>query len=588
MRKIIIPVIVCTFLYFVVNLIYPHLATSRYYVDSTLCITCHNHDDLSASTIHSNCDTCHSGSYANIPSNTCSACHPSDDPDGCNIVDIHGSTGSNCLDCHANHCGEDTTHMDICLECHVVEYLHLIHNNCTPCHTPADQGGIVEFSVEPDKCILCHTLGSPDKCNLANYHGASCQGCHTECDGGGATTTVPSSGHTAKCLECHDVGNPAVEGDTIHGHHTGESCDRCHIDNNVSASACIECHPDGDPGKCNLANYHAPGACLECHTQCATNTTTIAAITTTTISPTTHIDICLACHDASYPNSDLHINHSDCNSCHDGGAGQTGNVKPGSCVVSDCHPIGNPGKCNLADFHGASTCLSCHAECRETTSSTTTSTNSTTTTTISSAYHIDTCMKCHGTTDLHADAGHSGDCSRCHDGEGQAGNVEVGKCIVCHPMGNPGRCNLANHHGGSCLDCHSECEETTTTTTANITPAVIDITIFPKSAFRSHFMPLPLVMLITGTDSNFNCKTRVSFEGNTLTPPFSITLSPKRIIAFTIIIPAGFETVEDSEVTVNVSSTVAPDCEESYEEVGSWYLTLKTLPWILDEEKGKL
>jgi len=193
-------------------------------------------------------------------------------------------------------------------------------------------------------------------------------------------------------------------------------------------------------------------------------------------------------------------------------------------------------------------------------------------------------MECHNEIDLHEHLGHN-DCAQCHEGEPQSGNVEPGACVVCHPLGTPGKCNLANFHGSSCLECHSDCAETTTTTTIDDFPPVItiDITLFPKSVFRSHLIPLPLMMLIEGTDSNFNSSTSVSFEGDVLFPPISIILSPKRIIVLSIIKPAGFKSTEDSEVTVNVSSTVDLGVGESYEEVGGWYLTLKLLPLILDE-----
>ena len=93
------------------------------------------------------------------------------------------------------------------------------------------------------------------------------------------------------CLGCHVVGSVGGTGDDIHGNHSGNSCDQCHdgapTAGTVNSSACIECHPFGDAGKCPLVNFHDPdmgATCLTCHYDCeiASTTTTTAASTTTT------------------------------------------------------------------------------------------------------------------------------------------------------------------------------------------------------------------------------------------------------------------------------------------------------------------
>ena len=86
----------------------------------------------------------------------------------------------------------------------------------------------------------------------------------------------------------------------------------------------------------------------------------------------------------------------------------------------------------------------------------------------------DGCLECHDATfpapgtgalhDIHTT------CDACH--------VDIGDtplsstCIVCHPMGDTGKCPLVDEHQAmtDCLDCHDECapEETTTTTTADV------------------------------------------------------------------------------------------------------------------------
>ena len=89
------------------------------------------------------------------------------------------------------------------------------------------------------------------------------------------------------------------------------------------------------------------------------------------------------------------------------------------------------------------------------------------------------CLPCHELGTFGADDGsihgsHS-NCADCHDGAPAAGNVFSSSCIECHPASGSAKCDLVNFHedsvsytptGASCLDCHSECGGSTTTTTA--------------------------------------------------------------------------------------------------------------------------
>ena len=89
------------------------------------------------------------------------------------------------------------------------------------------------------------------------------------------------------------------------------------------------------------------------------------------------------------------------------------------------------------------------------------------------------CLPCHELGTFGADDGsihgsHS-NCADCHDGTPGAGNVFSSSCIECHPASGSAKCDLVNFHedsvsytpaGASCLDCHSECGSSTTTTTA--------------------------------------------------------------------------------------------------------------------------
>ena len=118
-------------------------------------------------------------------------------------------------------------------------------------------------------------------------------------------------------------------------------------------------------------------------------------------------------------------------------------------------------------------------------------------------------------------------------------------------------------------------------------PAEINITLIPKSALRSHLIPLPLFMFIVGEESHFNQKTVVSFDGDAIVPPVRLVLSSKLIFVVSLIKPASLGTTGSTEVSVTVTSTVVGG-EEPYDEVGSENLSLNTLPWIFDEQEEKL
>jgi len=87
--------------------------------------------------------------------------------------------------------------------------------------------------------------------------------------------------------------------------------------------------------------------------------------------------------------------------------------------------------------------------------------------------------ECHGgenpypSGQIHSVSTHTA-CDSCHDGAFEAGNVFASACIVCHPLGDAGKCPLVEFHdpgkGAICLSCHTDCGgETTTTTTVSQT-----------------------------------------------------------------------------------------------------------------------
>ncbi len=339
-----------------------------------------------------------------------------------------------------------------CLYCHThdSDRIHNRHDEeeCNQCHNGAPAAG----NVESGKCISCHQHDE-GKCFLVDDHpnGAHCFSCHFEC-------TTPPTNHIDSCLGCHVVTE-------LHARLGHANCATCHSGTpqtgNVAVSSCTTCHPLGRPDKCNLANFHDPvmnADCLSCHPECVGVFTTT---TTTILSFPHYTNTCEECHTAT----DLHSGsgHISCEECHNGGIPQAGNVEPASCIV--CHPLAGPGSCDLIEGHDpfyAAECLTCHVECGG---------GPTTTTTIQIFPHYtNTCEQCHTVTDLHAKEGHS-NCTICHDGAPQTGNVEPADCIVCHPLAGPGSCDLIEGHdpdyAAECLNCHVECgggPSTTTTT----------------------------------------------------------------------------------------------------------------------------
>jgi len=81
---------------------------------------------------------------------------------------------------------------------------------------------------------------------------------------------------------------------------------------------------------------------------------------------------CLPCHEVGVfgtQDGSIHGSHSfTCEVCHQG-TPDLGNVSSSTCTP--CHPSGDPGKCQLVDFHETSlsydpsglSCLNCHGDC---------------------------------------------------------------------------------------------------------------------------------------------------------------------------------------------------------------------------------
>ena len=111
-------------------------------------------------------------------------------------------------------------------------------------------------------------------------------------------------------------------------------------------------------------------------------------------------------------------------------------------------------------------------------------------------------------------------------------------------------------------------------------PLPVLFNLIPNRAFRSHLIPLPLFMFISGADTTFDSKTTASFSSDAITPPWTLVLSEDLIFIFSLITPAGFEDTGNS--TVDIKVTVTTDGG-----TGTETLTLVTLPFLLEEEREK-
>jgi hypothetical protein len=100
-------------------------------------------------------------------------------------------------------------------------------------------------------------------------------------------------------------------------------------------------------------------------------------------------------------------------------------------------------------------------------------------------------------------------------------------------------------------------------------PVLLNIKLIPDSAFSSHLIPLPLFLLIAGSDTNFNSETTVSFSGDMITPPWTVALSTDLIFIFSMTNPVGMDASGNFEVEVTVSTAA---------EEGTETLTLTILP----------
>ena len=111
-------------------------------------------------------------------------------------------------------------------------------------------------------------------------------------------------------------------------------------------------------------------------------------------------------------------------------------------------------------------------------------------------------------------------------------------------------------------------------------PDTLSFRLIPQSAFRSHLIPLTLIMFIRSTDdgTTFDQETTaVSFSGGAIvSPPLTLVVTKKLIAVFSVITSADFGTSGNTEVEVSVTTP---------EGKGRAFLTVITPPIILNGGK---
>ena len=208
------------------------------------------------------------------------------------------------------------------------------------------------------------------------------------------------------------------------------------------------------------------------------------------------------------------------------------------------------------------------------------------------------CLVCHDAAfpsgDLHST--HSTfDCSICHVVTGDTPASSM--CIVCHPSGDPGKCELVLFHDpglADCLTCHPDCDEepttttttdvSTTTTTADVTTTtttpvtttttapVSNISVSPVSIPRSRWIPLPAILAIEGSGTNFaqgTSKPAYSPDRAVIALP-PLVLNAELIWQTVLVNPAWLAGAGNQTVTCTVDG-------------GSDDFDINLLPFILDE-----
>ena len=179
------------------------------------------------------------------------------------------------------------------------------------------------------------------------------------------------------------------------------------------------------------------------------------------------------------------------------------------------------------------------------------------------------CTQCHEVADLQSNTGHGNNCTLCHTEQPPAATVFTDTCIPCHPVANPGRCELVRFHdalpeeektvtinGLFCIECHLNCEEG-----APQPPGEGGITLQQTQIFRSGLVALPQLITIEGTDTNFTWRTTVKLTPSSsgilgIIPLFNLNFTnqtPQVIQQWVIVMPSIIPGVSSEDETLEVA-----------------------------------
>ncbi len=377
------------------------------------------------------CDTCHtSGNWTEL-SQSCIACHRSDDAH-------NGQFGTNCSLCHNPTRWSDASfdhgkstgfalmgpHQSLaCQSCHTNGQWSGLSQTCYSCHK-ADDAHNGSFGTD---CSLCHNpkRWSDASFDHATVTGFALKGSHTSLACNSCHTNGKWTGLSQSCVSCHS-------GDDAHNGSFGTNCSLCHSPTRWSDASFDHAKVTGFA----LKGSHTNLACSSCHTNGKW----------TGLSQS-----CVSCHSGD----DAHNGSfgTNCGACHNPSRwsdatfdhNQTGFKLTGAHTSLACDSCHSGGK-----FQGTPTaCVACHSE---------------------PSYHKGLfgtdCANCHGTSAWqpatfnqshsfplnHGNAG--SDCQKCHPSQltsytcykchnqsetekhhAEKGITNLSNCVACHPNG---------------------------------------------------------------------------------------------------------------------------------------------------------
>ncbi len=369
---------------------------------TTPCSKCHNKTNARGNSTYlglsSACTSCHKDIHDGRFGAACLNCHTEASWKDVNVKAFnHDQTrfplrGAHqtvqCVKCHFDPPKYTGLKFQACTDCHKDPHNGALGARCTDCHEDSrwkpvtfKHGGARHPGVSLGgghatvACQTCHDRGnlvSPSK-------GRECVGCHKP---------VHKAPFGRNCASCHAsiqwLGLPAAVGLAAHprtdypltGKHEAVRCAGCHKPElprevryrQLTFQRCSDCHQDQHRGEFARLDR---GECKQCHATSGFYPTLFGAVSHSS----THFPLegkhtataCFACHKASRPRLDMHVQKQACADCHENPHGDqfAKEMAQGGC--GHCHqPNGwNLPKIDhsiwpLTGAHATTMCDSCH------------------------------------------------------------------------------------------------------------------------------------------------------------------------------------------------------------------------------------